>query len=242
MKFLPYFIITTTAAILVSSCDSDNKGKHAASTTPEETGGRADVPMLPVTKGDTWIYEVSLEIPENITSEGASEVKTKHTRTRTYLGKVSAAQGLPETDCFEVDVPGSPKEREFVEIHDDRILMRGSLILRPETSRPMWLDPPVPFVIAGMKPGTAMPELKTGNGVLSRRTQVIAREDIRVPAGNFQCIRILTIGNDGDIELRLTRWFSPGNGIIREEKIRYRAGKLIYRESQELKELLRARS
>ena len=61
-----------------------------------------------------------------------------------------------------------------------------------------------------------------------------------VPAGTFNCHRLLTTGNDGEIELRKTLWFSPGNGIIREEKTRYRREKLLFRETQELIELKRA--
>lgn len=208
-----------------------------------ETGGRspddpaqADIPLLPVQPGDRWVYQVRLEIPEGVSSAGAASVETKYHRTRIYLGKRSAAAGLPETDCFEVEVPGSPKEREFVEIHDDRILMRGSLIVRRESTQPMWLDPPVPFVIAGMRAGTSMPELRTAGGGLIRRCEVIAREEVEVPAGRFGCIRILMTGNDGGQEMRRTIWFAPGTGIVREEKTRYRRAKLILRESQELLE------
>lgn len=233
-------IFSSLAALLLAACDSKDETKAPVLTARDEAARKDDIPILPVTRGDAWIYEVRLEIPADVTSAGAAEVKTSHRRTRTYLGKISAAEGLPETDCFEVVVPGAADEREFVEIHEDRILMRGSLIMRPETTKPMWLDTPVPFVIAGMKPGTALPEIRTSDGALARKTQVIAREDLTVPAGAFHCIRILTTGNDGDIELRRTVWFSPGKGIIREEKTRYRNGKLLYRESQELVELKKA--
>ncbi len=189
---------------------------------------------MPVTKGDTWDYQVHLEIPADVTSQGAAEVDENHLRTRTYLGKISPAAGLPEVDCLEVTVPGSPPEREFVDIYDDKILMRGSMIMRPETTRPMWLDHPVPFVIAGMKAGTESPEIQVAGGSLSRTTHVIVREDVTVPAGTFPSIRLLMTGMDGDLELRRTIWFSPGTGIVREEKTRYRKGKLIFRETQQL--------
>lgn len=231
-------VLSAALALLLAACDSNKKS--AAPATPRESALRAgDIPILPVAKGDAWIYDVRLEIPADVTSPGAAEVNTSHQRTRTYLGKISAAQGLPETDCFEVTVPGSPAEREFVEIHDDRILMRGSLIMRPESTKPMWLEHPVPFVIAGAKPGTSLPEFSAGGG-LTRKVQVIAREDLTVPAGTFPCIRLLTTGRDGDLELRRTTWFSPGKGIIREEKTRYSGEKLLFRETQELAELKRA--
>jgi hypothetical protein len=187
-----------------------------------------------VSSGDRWVYQVTLEIPEGVTSPGSAEVSTTFERTRTYLGRVAAAEGLPEADCFEVLVPGSAAEREFVEIDEDRIMVLGSLIMRSETTRPMWLDKPVPFVVAGMKAGTAMPEVKAVDGGLIRQTRVIAREEATVPAGTFPCIRLLTTGSDGELELRRTVWFSPGNGIIREETTRYRRNQLVFHETQEL--------
>jgi hypothetical protein len=55
-----------------------------------------------------------------------------------------------------------------------------------------------------------------------------------LPAGTFSCIRLLTTGRDGDIDLKRTIWFAPGKGIIREEKSRMREGKPIFREVHEL--------
>jgi hypothetical protein len=233
-------ILAATVALACSACED----RHPPSPVPPSTDEAlrsSDMPLLPVTPGDRWTYQTKLTIPAGVTSPGAAEVNTSHERIRSYLGKQSAAAGLPAVDCFEVTAPGAPAEREFVEIHDDRILMRGSLILRPETTKPMWLADPVPFVVAGMKAGTAMPGYSTGDGALSRRTEVIAREDSTVPAGAFPCIRLLTTGRDGDLELRRTIWFSPKTGIVREEKIRYRGDKLIFRETQELSRIERAK-
>lgn len=235
MKSAISTLLCASLVLWVCSCDSKQTGATATDTPPPEK-----VRVLPVTPGDQWIYQVSLEIPSGITSPGAGGVSTKHRRTRTYLGKRSAADGLPEVDCFEVVVPGSPNEREFVEILDDRILMRGSLVMRPETTRPFWPNQPIVFFQMGMRPGTKLLDVSETGNALSRRTEDIAIEDIKVPAGTFNCHRLLTTGNDGEIELRRTVWFSPGNGIIREEKARYRREKLLYREIQELTALKRA--
>ena len=216
--------IVAIASLFIAACQRDSLS----------SGSQSDTPILPVSPGDSWIYQVHLEIPAGVTSAGAAAVDTKFQRVRTYLGKKSAADGLPPTDCFEVVVPGFPNEREFVDILDDRILMRGSLILRPETTKPMWLETPVPFVIAGMKPGDVIPEVETPDASLTRRTEVLAREDVTVPAGTYHCIRLLTTGNDGDLLLARNVWFAPGHGIIREEKTRIRRGQEIFRETQEL--------
>ncbi len=234
MKKTFAFVTLTVIALFLYACNPEKK------VVSEKPGPLplvlADTPILPVKEGDTWRYQVHLEIPADVTSAGAAEVDTSHQRIRSYLGKISPAKGLPEVDCFEVISPNSPPEREFVEIFEDRILMRGSLIMRPETTKPMWLDPAVPFVIAGMKAGTQLPELESTGGGLSRKTHIVAREDVTVPAGTFSAIRILMTGKDGDFELRRTTWFSPGIGIVREEKTRYLKDKLIFRETQQLAE------
>jgi hypothetical protein len=240
MKPRTTLVLTCAAALLASACDSKESGAAPDPVTRDETALKRDMPILPVSRGDTWVYEVDLEIPEDVTSAGAAEVRTKYRRTRKYLGKLAAAAGLPETDCFEVVVTGSPDEREFVEIQDDRILIRGALIMRPETTKPLWLDPPVPFVIAGMQAGDTLPGLQTADGSLARNTEVIAREDVTVPAGTFSCVRLLTTGSDGDLELRRTIWFAPGKGIIREEKSRTRGGKTVFRETHELTGMTKA--
>ncbi len=128
----------------------------------------------------------------------------------------------------------APTEREFVEIRDDAILLRGSMIMRPDTIQPMWFDHPVPFVVAGMKAGTDFPDIAAPEGSLTRKTRMVAREIIKVPAGEFPTIRLLMTGMDGELELRRTIWFAPGTGIVREEKTRYRGGKVIFREDQQL--------
>ncbi len=226
--FFPLLVLTT------GSCDKPKTPPRAPLAEQAAESLRQDIPLLPVTKGDFWEYAVRLEIPPGISSPGAAEVDENFRRTRNYLGKISPASGLPEVDCFEVLVPGFPAEREFVEIRDDSILMRGSMIMRPETTQPMWLAHPVPFVIAGMKAGTESPDVAAQNGSLTRKTRVVAREILKVPAGEFPTIRLLITGMDGEIELRRTVWFAPGTGIIREEKTRYRGGKVIFRENQEL--------
>lgn len=227
-----------TAVICLTGCDSSKE--NLTPTRPTETAAPVesppDIPILPLTEGDHWIYRVHLEIPAGITSPSAAELDSHHPLTRTYLGKISPAEGLPRVDCFEVVAPALPVEREFVDIHPDSILMRGSMLMRPETTHPMWLDPPVPLIIAGMKPGSESPEIKALSGGLSRKTQIIARETVTVPAGTFPSIRLLMTGMDGELELRRTLWFTPRIGIVREEKIRHRLGKLIFRETHELTE------
>lgn len=233
MRVLLPILFFAWLAVFLCACNPD--AAKPPSTVPD--GSAADVPLLSPAPGDTWIYQVRLRIPAGVTSATAAEVDTTYRSVRTYLGKFSAGAGLPETDCFEVNVPGSPREREFVEIHPDRILVRGSLVMRSETVRPVWLEQPVAFITAGMKAGDSLPDFVSTDGGIIRRTKVIGREDVTVPGGTFRCIRLLTTGSDGELDLRRTIWFSPGIGIHREEKARYRREQLVLRELHELVEL-----
>lgn len=228
------------AVILSGSCDSPAP-KAPSRSAAEEALKAGDMPVLALRSGDSWLYRADVFIPAGVSSPGAAEVNTRHERARTYLGKVAAAEGIPVTDTFEIKVAGTVRERELVEIHPDRILMRGNLSMRPEATKPLWFDPPVPFVVAGMKPGTALPELRAAEGAFTRRIEVIAREQVTVPAGVFPCVRLLMTGTDGQVELHKTIWFAFGEGIIREEETRYRGDKLLYRETLELLKSVRSR-
>jgi hypothetical protein len=234
MRVILPILLFAWLAFFLCACKPD------ASERPAQDAGVADTPLLAAAAGDAWIYQVRLRIPAAVTAATAAEVDITYQSVRTYLGKISASDGLPETDCFEVLVPGSPREREFVEIHPDRILMRGSQTMRSEATRPLWLEQAAPFVTAGMKAGDSLPDFISADGGIIRRTKVIGREDVTVPAGTFRCIRLLTTGSDGELDLRRTIWFAPGTGIVREEKARYRRDQLVLREVQELVELKRA--
>jgi len=192
-----------------------------------------DTPLLPVKPGDAWNYSVAVEIAPGVTAPDAEALSISSERVRTYLGKVSPGGAYPEVDCFEVTTADVPAEREFVEIHDNRIMMRGSLTMAPERL-PVWYDKPLPFIIAGLRAGSQFQEIGLAEGAYTRKIQVIGRETVTVPAGTFDAVRLLMSGKDRDFELRRTIWFSPRNGIVREENARYATDKLLFREVHEL--------
>lgn len=236
LPLAPSFLLAY-AAVLVS-CDKPEQQILADARQKEREETAKDVPLLPVSVGDQWTYEVRTEVPAR---EGKPAIDTTFQRVRSYIGKIVPYGEQPPVDCFEVKSPDTPIEREFVEISPEKILIRGQAKITEPAEKPVWFDPAVLFVFAGMKPGTAGKELKSPNGTMSRKTEIVAREEITVSAGKFLCIRLLITGHDGPIELHRKIWFSPGNGIIREEKARYADGKMLYRETQELSALKRAK-
>lgn len=191
-----------------------------------------DMPLLPLKKGDSWKYKVRVEIPPDITSEGAAAMDVEKEMERMYLGKMKIGDNEPEVDVFEVSLPGEKTTRELVEIHDNRIMMRGTS--EPNGGNTVWLDPPVLFVFAGMRPGQETVKISSEEGVRQRDIQVVARETVTVPAGEFPAIRLLMTGSDAGFVLRKTTWFSPKTGIVKEEKTRYAGDKLLFRETTEL--------
>lgn len=237
MKKISYLILPACHALLVS-CDNGEKPAEPAAIVSEITEdlSAADTPLLPVKEGDYWKYKVTIQIPPGITSEGASAVEIDQVRTRTYRGKVKVAADYPEVDAFDVVMPGEAMERELAEIHEDRILMRGSAHPDQPDARPFWIDPPIPFVIAGIRPGQEMAKVGLNDNSTTRGLNVVAREQVETPAGVFPAIRLLITGRDGQFELRKTVWFVPGLGIAKEEKTRYAGEKLIFRETTLLEE------
>lgn len=236
MKPVHIFALLLPIGAALSGCGKKEEKKPEV-VLPSEDADRAqrekDMPLLEVTKGDLWTYGVRLHIPAGVNPQNPEEVNREYKLTRRYIGSVQASPDLKEAQCFEVHAPDTPVTKELVEIRKDAILLLGS-ITESEKPQLMWYAKPIPFIVAGMKPGTAFPELATENKALVRKLDVIAREDITVPAGKFNCIRLLTTGRDGAIEMRKTLWYAPQHGIIREETSRYMEDKLLYREEQEL--------
>lgn len=216
---------------------SCNKEK-AAPVNPSDAANKvleaADTPILPLRVGDSWRYKVKVEVPPGVTSEGAAAIEIDQEKTRVFKGKVFVSEQYPEVDAFDVSVIGQPVERELVEIHDDRILMRGSTQPEVPDAKPIWLDPPVPFVTAGLRAGDTLASLGVQDGARKRALNVVAREKVTVPAGEYNAIRLLMTGNDGQFEVRRTTWFVPRVGIVKEDKARYAGKTLLFRETTEL--------
>jgi hypothetical protein len=212
------------------------------STVNAAKGG--DIPMLPLSVGDTWVYDVKVQIPEGVTADRKAVENASFERTRKFVGKVKPSADHPDCDCFEVSAPGSPTEREFIEVDDERIFMRGSGVVSDTPVPPLWLDPPVLLVRAGLLGGESMPPIELTDprsGLKVRRAiQIIGRETLEAAGRSFDAIQILMTGkdgNEGNFELRRSIWFAPHYGIIKEEKTRYINDKVVIKESMTLKSL-----
>ena len=225
--------VAITFFACLASCE-EKSAPPAPSKVKVADLAKTEIPILPLKEGDYWKYNVIVEIPEGITSEGAAAIETEVERVRTYVGKVPVVNGAPPIDAFDVTTPGSPRQRELVDITDDKIMMRGSMMPDQAGAKPILLEKPVLFVIAGMRPGQQSLKIGVTGGQTNRGLKVVAREKVRTAAGDFESIRILMTGNDGPVEIRKTTWFAAGVGIVKEEKTRYADGKLLVRETSDL--------
>jgi hypothetical protein len=229
MKHRPTIAIICLFPLLFS-CEKKQAPVEENASKVQFNLREADIPIFPLRTGDWWKYQVTVEVPKGLTEKDAKETRTEFEKMRAYLGKISPKEGRPEVDTFEIAISGKAIERELVEIYEDRVMMRGSVRLEESGEKLQWLEKAIPFVVAGMRPGVEMRPLSIHDGASTRVTKVIARETIEVPAGKFLCIRLLMTGNDGEVEIRRTTWFSPGIGIVKEEKLRYAAGHLLLSE------------
>ena len=242
---------------LLCACDKSNKSDLVKEqqeelkkiiTEVKEAGNaeliKSDTPILPVSEGDTWYYTVTLQVPENAQAKGSPLISQSFERKRTYIGKVKPSGDRAATDCFEIEATGSPVEREFVEIDEVSIKMRGSEIVGVKEALPLWMEPAVLLVRAGVMTGERLPPIeindpRTGNKI-ARDIQIVGRETVKVAGREFTTIRILMSGKDGKenpIELRRTIWFAPHYGIVKEEKSRYVDDGLLMKETIELKSI-----
>jgi hypothetical protein len=242
---------------LLCACDKSKKSDSVTEqqealqkiiTEVKETGSaeliKSDTPLLPVSEGDTWNYTVTLQVPENAQSKGSPMISQSFERKRTYIGKVKPSGDRDATDCFEIEATGSPVEREFVEIENESVKMRGSEIVGVKEALPLWMEPAVLLVRAGVMTGESLPPIqikdpRTGAEV-TRHIQIVGRETVKLAGREFATIRILMSGKDGKenpIELRRTIWFAPHYGIVKEEKSRYVDDGLMMKETIELKSM-----
>ncbi len=233
-----FTLLLPACFVFLAACGDKKKEETAAVEVSDisKALADADTPILPVKKGDLWKYSVRTEIPAGIVSETAAAVDTTSEMKREYIGKIQVTDKKPVVDAFEVTMPGQPVQRELVEIFDNRVMMRGSILPEQPDAKPTWLDPAVPFVFAGMRPGQETADFSVFEGNWQRAIQVVARETVTVPAGDFEAIRLLMTGKDGELVIRKTSWFSPRTGIVKEETVRYVGDKLMYRSTTELLE------
>jgi hypothetical protein len=236
-------LVTNSCQKKPSAADPEKTVKSVSDEINQASIDKAkggDIPILPLTVQDFWLYDVKIQIPAGVQHKDSPAVNQSFERKRSYIGKVKPGADYPDTGCFEIEAKGTPVEREYVDINDERVMMRGSGSVGSAEIKPLWLDPGVLLVRAGLLGGETLPPIEikdpASGAVVRRLIQIIGRESIETAGKKFNTIRILMTGTDGGMELRRTIWFAPHYGIVKEEKSRFINDQLVLKETSELKE------
>jgi hypothetical protein len=233
-SFRCHFLVVPALVVSLLTVGCEKKATVAAKQpTPQLTD--ADVPVLKISDGQEWTYRVTIENPKHsLTGEPASG---SFERIRRFVGSIEPGGDRPPTDCFEVRANGAKTLREYVSITPEEVSIVGQAFLNDSGVQEnlIWLEHPITFFRAGLMAGDSLPlVLMNKDKKLWRMVRVIGREKIKVPAGEFDTVRLQMIGQDGPVAIRRSYWFCPGVGIVREEKIREVDGKAVFSETDEL--------
>lgn len=211
-----------------------------------------EAPLLSLTKGDRWEYQVTVEAPRGATMPKGPDVSIKKTadgvqatfkKTRVYVGKVQPKKDGKEVDTFQMVRAGKVVEFEFSEYRDDAIYALGSKDETKKDSKVILLSQPLLVFSAANQPGDQW-EIKAGEGqaaVFSRKFRVFGEEEVRVPAGTFQAIRVVMTGQSGPTEIKRTFWFAKGKGFVKEEKTYYSSNKRLIHQVMELSNMTKGK-
>ncbi len=166
-----------------------------ASSQPPKDGKPAL--YFPTTKGDTWVMEVKVGERVIVVIETVAKVEVK--------------DGVYTVTVESVDDAGGKKPRETVYEVSEKGVTR--------TSNREKEGGPLPLVKVGAKEGEQWVVDRAGpGGVIGKATYTVGKtEEVTVPAGKYQALRI-------DVEFKLpmrttkmTQWFAPGVGSVKFE-------------------------
>ncbi len=205
-----------------------------------------EAPLLSLSKGDRWEYLVTVEAPHGAKMPGGSDVSVKKTadgvratfkKARVYLGKVKPEEDGEEFDTFQMVRAGKIVEFEFSDYRKDAIYALGSKDATKKDSKVVLLGKPLLVYSAANKPGDQW-EIKSGGKgkvpAFTRKFRIFGEEEVRVPAGTFQAVRVVMTGQSGPTEIKRTFWFAKGTGFVKEEKTYYSANKRLIHQVMEL--------
>tara|TARA_B110000908_G_C10267017_1_gene465206 strand:+ start:321 stop:731 length:411 start_codon:yes stop_codon:yes gene_type:complete len=107
----------------------------------------------------------------------------------------------------------------------------------PEDGVP--LSKAIPLVRSNWKGGEAFPFIMdavvSGREIrLVRKFKVLGWEALETAAGKFKALHVQVTGLNGPIEIKLSYWFTPGKGFIKEAKKYYLADKTVFTQARVL--------
>lgn len=212
---------------------------------PTGETGNVESRLWPVTPGDVWEYNVSIEVaagaalPEAFKGskleETADGIKVHAFReTETYLGREPIGSDQRLVDVFEIRRSGKLVERKFLEIGNSMVSLWGNQEMHPQEKTPRLLANGLAVLREDFRGGEIFQsEFKTRGKEHTMTIRVNGMEKVTVPAGEFDAARV-EVNIRGVSTSLQTFWFVKGVGFIKDTKEVFLNDILLYEQTREL--------
>jgi hypothetical protein len=192
-------------------------------------------PLLPTGDGTTWLYEMTEEAGPGFSfSDANAAVEGKIHRLTLY--RLSGTQDLNTRTLlkFEMLRDSVITNTDLMIVNEHGIFCAARIDAYGKVTA---LDPPQPIVVAPFEPGVGWDFVsKVGGAQVRQHYQILAAEDVDVPAGRFRAFHIRGMQTE-PVSMTVDRWFVPGTGIVKDVTVtKTPEGNLVRRISLALKE------
>lgn len=201
--------------------------------------------------GDRWIYEVVVAAPRGAelpkgdgikVREGPDGPEATYLQTREFLGKTPAGAEDVLYDAIATKRGDVVQKIDFLEITPTAVYARGSKNEGDGPGAYFILGSPLLMVSSLSSPGdewkvdsdAAPGARKDPAKRFVRDFRFFGKEKIKVPAGEYEALKIQITGKNGATEIRRDLWFQPGLGLVKEETSYYNEETLLARQTAEL--------
>src|SRR5881392_663807 len=192
-------------------------------------------PVIPTAPGTSWRYNMTEEIGKglnlpNVKADADGKIRLP------VLYRLEGTEDIDGKNLlkFEMHRAGAITNTDLLTVDERGITCWAKVNLDGQLVK---LNPPQPVIAAPLKKGAAWDfNGRAGELEVRQHYDVVAEEDIQVPAGKFHAFRIHG-EQTSPSRMTIDRWFASGIGIVKDETtMRAANGDLLQRISLELAE------
>jgi len=191
--------------------------------------------LIPTADGTGWRYNMTEEIGKGLDIRDAKTDVSGKIRVP-VLYRIEGAENVDGKDLlkFEMHRAGAITNTDLLTVDEHGISCWARINLDGQLIK---LNPPQTMIAAPLKKGATWDfNGRAGELEVRQHYDVVAEEDIQVPAGKFHAFRIHG-EQTSPSRMTIDRWFASGIGIVKDETtMRAANGDLLQRISLELME------
>ncbi|MEM6910155.1 MAG: hypothetical protein AAF555_01100 [Verrucomicrobiota bacterium] len=251
MKLPRLGLLSLLCLLTLPSCDGPQPIAPPESETPPPTPAPPAQPLLPTETGTTWTYQVTTRLP--LLPEPEGELPEGQLNPQDLKAvKTMAVEGISligeeKTPALSISTRNEETRlrNDFWNLSPEGLHYLGSKFFLPTgEARYVAVDPAIPYLKTEMEPGMSWEVTSEVGGAQTMRTfDVIAQEEVEVPAGTFEATQIRVVEtralnqdepSGSQDSVRRFFWFVPGKGFVRSELEVYQRGNLVKVETEEL--------